>query len=92
MHTTIRNKVTYGFLILALGMMLTDVCRLLTPSADSSLPISHARAQVLTNLRGSEGALHAHRRYRAPSDARALNSPRHVSDQRDEEKHDENEE
>jgi hypothetical protein len=36
MQSTIRNKVTYGFLILALGMMLTDVCRLLrTPSAET---------------------------------------------------------
>ena len=36
MQSTIRNKVTYGFLILALGMMLTDVCRLLrTPSVET---------------------------------------------------------
>ena len=28
MQRTIRMNVTYGFLILALGMMLTDLCRL----------------------------------------------------------------
>jgi hypothetical protein len=34
MHPTIRANITYGFVILALGMMLTDVCRLMrTPLA-----------------------------------------------------------
>jgi hypothetical protein len=28
MRRTIRTNFTYGFLILALGMMLTDVCKL----------------------------------------------------------------
>jgi hypothetical protein len=28
MQRTIRTKVSYGFLILAFGLMLTDVCRL----------------------------------------------------------------
>ena len=45
MQLTIRNKVTYGFLILAFGLMLTDVCRLLrTPSAETfSAGATHAR-------------------------------------------------
>ena len=43
MQLTIRNKVTYGFLILALGLMLTDVCRLLrTPSAETFSAASNA--------------------------------------------------
>jgi hypothetical protein len=35
MQLTMRTKFTYGFLILAFGLMLTDVCRLvLAPSGE----------------------------------------------------------
>ena len=40
MQLTIRTKVIYGFLILAVGMMLTDVCKLLR--APSEAPLSAA--------------------------------------------------
>ncbi len=40
MQLTIRTKVTYGFLILAFGLMLTDVCRLMR--APSEAPLSAA--------------------------------------------------
>jgi hypothetical protein len=44
MQRTIRTKVTYGFLILAFGMMLTDVCRLmLAPSAAAMSATSAAQ-------------------------------------------------
>jgi len=42
MQLTIRTKVIYGFLILAFGMMLTDVFRL--ASAHSSTAISRANS------------------------------------------------
>jgi len=47
MQLRIGTKVTYGFLILALGMMLTDFCRLmLAPSASAmsaTISTQHAR-------------------------------------------------
>jgi hypothetical protein len=44
MQRTIRTKVTFGFLILAFGMMLTDVCRLmLAPSAAAMSATSAAQ-------------------------------------------------
>jgi len=36
MQLTIRSKVTYGFLILALGLMVTDFCRLLRAPSDTT--------------------------------------------------------
>jgi hypothetical protein len=47
MQLTMRTKFTYGLLILAFGMMLTDVCRLLNaPAGQASSAASgtqHAR-------------------------------------------------
>jgi hypothetical protein len=47
MQLTFRPNVTYAFVILALGMMLTDFCRLLqTPSTaalSASSKIQHVR-------------------------------------------------
>ncbi len=37
MQRLIPAKVTYGFLILALGMMLTDFCKLMRAPVDGSL-------------------------------------------------------
>jgi hypothetical protein len=47
MQLTIRTKVTYGFLILAFGMLLTDFCKLVRASSDAALTATastqHAR-------------------------------------------------
>jgi hypothetical protein len=44
MQLKIRTKVTYGFLVLAFGIMLTDVCRLmLAPSAVAMSAASNAQ-------------------------------------------------
>ena len=48
MQLTIRTKVTYGFLILAFGMMLTDVCKLM-------------RAPLAAELSTSSGTQHLHK-------------------------------
>jgi hypothetical protein len=37
MQLTIRTKVTYGFLILAFGLMLTDFCRLMRAPSEAPL-------------------------------------------------------
>jgi hypothetical protein len=37
MHRTIRTKVIFGFLILAFGMMLTDVFRLASAEGTTSI-------------------------------------------------------
>jgi hypothetical protein len=43
MQLKIRTKFTYGFLVLAFGIMLTDVCRLmLAPSAAAITAVSAA--------------------------------------------------
>jgi hypothetical protein len=34
MQLTIRTKIAFGFVILAFGMMFTDVCRLLRAPSD----------------------------------------------------------
>ncbi len=46
MQSTIRTKVAYGFVILAFGMLLADVCRLARSS-------SEAGAHEITMARGS---------------------------------------
>ncbi len=47
MRLTIRTKVTYGFLMLAFGMMLTDVCKLMLAPSPAALSATgstqHAR-------------------------------------------------
>jgi hypothetical protein len=44
MQLTIRTKVTYGFLVLAFGMMLTDVCKLMrAPSSTAMAATSSAQ-------------------------------------------------
>jgi hypothetical protein len=40
MQLTIRTKVTYGFLVLAFGMMLTDVCRLMRAPSSAAIASS----------------------------------------------------
>jgi hypothetical protein len=42
MQLTIQSKVTYGFLILALGLMLTDFCRLMRAPSDTVLSANSA--------------------------------------------------
>jgi hypothetical protein len=37
MERTLRTKLTYGFVVLALGMMVTDVCRLFRQPPDAVL-------------------------------------------------------
>jgi len=46
MQLTIRTKVTYGFLILAFGMMLTDVCKLLRAPSDTGLSVTAGARHV----------------------------------------------
>jgi hypothetical protein len=46
MQLTIRTKVTYGFLILAFGMMLTDVCKLLRAPSDAALSAATSAQHV----------------------------------------------
>lgn len=46
MQLTIRTKFIYGFLILALGMMLTDVCRLVRASSGGALTVASSAPQV----------------------------------------------
>jgi hypothetical protein len=48
MQLTIRTKITYGFLILAFGMMLTDVCKLM-------------RAPLAAELSTSSSTQHLHK-------------------------------
>jgi hypothetical protein len=47
MQLKIQSKVTYGFLILALGLMVTDFCRLMRAPSDTVLAAAntthHAR-------------------------------------------------
>lgn len=43
MQTTIRTKMAYGFVILAFGMLLTDVCRLARSSNAEPHRITMAR-------------------------------------------------
>jgi hypothetical protein len=41
MQAMIRTKVSYAFLILAIGLMLTDVCRLAWPPSRAAVADSH---------------------------------------------------
>lgn len=45
MLTTIRTKVTYGFVILAFGMLLADVCRVARSSSAGAHQITMARGR-----------------------------------------------
>jgi hypothetical protein len=50
MQLKIRTKFTYGFLVLAFGIMLTDVCRLmLAPSATAITAVSSAQQKHKLN-------------------------------------------
>ena len=50
MQLKIRTKFTYGFLVLAFGIMLTDVCRLmLAPSAAAVTAVSAAQQKHKLN-------------------------------------------
>jgi hypothetical protein len=46
MQLTIRTKVTYGFLLLAVGLMLTDVCRLMRAPSESALAATNSAQQM----------------------------------------------
>ena len=46
MRLTIQSKVTYGFLILALGLMLTDFCRLVRAPSDAVLAAANTTHQA----------------------------------------------
>jgi len=48
MQQMIRNKIAYGFVALAFGMMLADVCRLAWASSDPAAPTTSL------TLRGSK--------------------------------------
>jgi hypothetical protein len=43
MRLTIRAKFTYGFLMLAFGMMLTDVCKLMLAPSPAALSATGGR-------------------------------------------------
>ena len=99
MQLTIRTKVTYGFLILAFGMMLTDVCKLMRAPSERGILPPPAAPSTCKILKRCEGGvtepctLPVQGSYLRSAIRRAgLDSPRHVSDQRDEEQHDEDEE
>ena len=50
MQLKIRTKFTYGFLVLAFGIMLTDVCRLmLAPSTAAITAVSSAQQKHKLN-------------------------------------------
>jgi hypothetical protein len=46
MQLTIRTKVTCGFLLLAFGMMLTDVCRLVRNPSEATLSVANSAAHA----------------------------------------------
>lgn len=46
MQLTIRTKVTYGFLILAVGLMLTDVCRLMRAPSEPAFAATNSAQHV----------------------------------------------
>jgi len=46
MQLTIHSKVTYGVLLLALGLMLTDLGRLLRAPSEATLSAANSTQQV----------------------------------------------
>ena len=46
MQRKIRTKVTYGFVILAFGMLMTDVCRLMRTPANTALAATNSIQHV----------------------------------------------
>jgi hypothetical protein len=49
MQSTLRTKVTCGFVILAFGMLLVDMCRLARSSSDAA---AHAETHAIIMARG----------------------------------------
>ncbi len=46
MQLTIRTKLTYAFLILAAGLMLTDVCRLMRAPSEPAFAAANSAQHV----------------------------------------------